>query len=144
MSVYPNPLGPTGISAVDIRDIAEATAICLTSEKHFGKTYNLNGPAHLSGPKAASIWGKALGKDIKYAGNNLDAFEERMREHAPSWVAFDIRMMFQAYLERGFVAEDGDAATLTKLLGHEPRAYEEFAYETMREWQKLDSPRAAA
>jgi hypothetical protein len=58
--------------------------------------------------------------------------------------AFDIRMMFQGYLERGFVAEDGDAATLTRLLGHEPRAYEDFAHETMSEWQSLANPRAAA
>src|SRR6202046_1429769 len=50
-SVYPNPLGFVGISAVDIRDIAEATAITLMSDKHFGKTYNVNGPAILSGPQ---------------------------------------------------------------------------------------------
>jgi uncharacterized protein YbjT (DUF2867 family) len=143
-SVYPNPLGPVGVSAVDIRDIAEATAITLMSDKHFGKTYNVNGPAILSGPKAASIWSKVLGKEIKYAGDNMDTFEEQMREHAPSWAAFDIRTMFQGYLERGFVAEDGDAAMLTELLGHEPRAYEDFAHETMREWQKLAKSQAAA
>lgn len=144
MSVYPNPLGLVGISAVDIRDIAEAAAISLMSDKHFGKTYNVNGPTVLSGPKAASIWSKVLGKEIKYAGDNLDIFEEQMRKHAPSWAAFDIRMMFQGYLERGFVAQDDDTAILTKLLGHEPRAYEDFANETMREWQMLANPRVAA
>jgi uncharacterized protein YbjT (DUF2867 family) len=144
MSVYPNPLGLVGISAVDIRDIAEATAISLMSNKHFGKTYNVSGATVLSGPKAASIWSKVLGKEIKYAGDNLDIFEEQMRKHAPSWAAFDIRMMFQGYLERGFVAGDDDTAILTKLLGHEPRAYEDFANETLREWQMLENPRAAA
>jgi uncharacterized protein YbjT (DUF2867 family) len=144
MSVYPNPLGLAGISAVDIRDIAEAAAITLMSDEHFGKTYNVNGPAPLSGPKAASIWSEVLGKEIKYAGDNLDAFEEQMRKTAPSWAAFDIRMMFQGYLERGFVAGDGDAATLTELLGHEPRAYEAYARETMREWQQPAASRAAA
>jgi len=142
--LYPNPLGPIGISAVDIRDIAEAAAIALMSDQHFGKTYNLNGPAALSGPKAASIWSHVLGKDIKYAGDNLELFEEQMRKLVPSWAAFDLRMMFQGYLERGFVAEDGDIATLTKLLGHTPRAYEDFAYETSREWQVPAAPRAAA
>ena len=136
MSVYPNPLGPIGISAVDIRDIAETAAIALTADQHFGKTYNINGPAILSGPNAAAIWSKVLGKEIKYSGENMDAFETQMREKAPSWAAFDIRMMFQGYLERGFVAEDGDIATLTKLIGHAPRAYEDFARETMLEWQK--------
>jgi uncharacterized protein YbjT (DUF2867 family) len=144
LSVYPNPLGLVGISAVDIRDIAEAAAISLMSDAHFGKTYNLNGPDILSGPKAASIWSKVLGKEIKYAGDNLDTFEEQTRKHAPAWAAFDIRMMFQGYLERGFIAEDGDAAALTKLLGHEPRAYEDFANATAREWQILANPRAAA
>ena len=42
--VYPMPLGSNGISAVDVRDIAEASAIALTSKGHEGKTYNLNGP----------------------------------------------------------------------------------------------------
>jgi len=134
--IYPMPLGDVGVSAVDIRDIAEATAIVLTSDEHDGKTYNLNGPAVLSGPKAASIWGDLLGKEIRYAGHDMDAFEEQMRKTAPSWSAFDTRMMFEGYLERGFIAEDGDLETLTKLLGHSPRRYEDFARETFVKWQE--------
>ena len=133
--VYPMPLGTVGISAVDIRDIAEATAIALTSEGHFGKTYNINGPEILSGPKIASIWSGLLGKEIRYTGHNMDAFEVQMREQAPTWSAFDIRMMFQGYLERGFVAERGDLETLTQLLGHAPRPYEDFARQTALGWQ---------
>ena len=73
--IYPAPLGNVGISVVDIRDIAEATAIVLTSEEHNGKTYNLNGPEAVSGPKAASIWSRLLGKEIRYTGHDMDAFE---------------------------------------------------------------------
>jgi uncharacterized protein YbjT (DUF2867 family) len=134
--IYPMPLGPVGISAVDIRDIAEVTAIALTSDGHYGKTYNLNGPEVLSGPKVASIWSGLLGKEVRYAGNDMEAFEEQMRKQAPSWSAFDIRMMFQGYLERGFVADDGDIETLTEILGHKPRRYEDFAKETVLNWQK--------
>jgi uncharacterized protein YbjT (DUF2867 family) len=89
--VYPMPLGTVGISAVDVRDIAEAAAIALTSDAHFGKIYNLNGPEVLSGPKIASIWSTLLGKEIRYSGHDMDSFEEKMRENAPSWSAFDIR-----------------------------------------------------
>jgi uncharacterized protein YbjT (DUF2867 family) len=135
--IYPMPLGQVGISAVDIRDIAEAAAIALTSDEHFGKTYNLNGSEVLSGPKIASIWSGLLGKEIRYAGDDMDAFEEQMRKRAPSWSAFDIRMMFEGYLERGFIAENGDLETLTKLLGHAPRRYEDFARETLLKWQEL-------
>src|ERR1700692_2363961 len=64
--IYPMPLGPVGVSAVDIRDIAEAAAIVLTSDEHDSKTYNLNGPAVLSGPNAASIWSDVLGREVHY------------------------------------------------------------------------------
>jgi uncharacterized protein YbjT (DUF2867 family) len=136
--IYPMPLGTVGISAVDIRDIAEAAAIALTSDGHLGKTYNLNGPEVLSGPKVASIWSGLLGKDIRYPADNMDDFEEQMRKQAPSWSAFDIRMMFQGYLERGFVAEPGDLETLTELLGHSPRRYEDFARQTTHAWQQSE------
>jgi uncharacterized protein YbjT (DUF2867 family) len=132
--IYPMPLGPVGISAVDIRDIAEVAAIALTSERHYGKTYNLNGPEVLSGPKLASVWSGLLGKEVSYSGDDMDAFEQQMRKGAPSWSAFDIRMMFQGYLERGFIADAGDIETLTELLGHTPRRYQDFARETVLNW----------
>jgi uncharacterized protein YbjT (DUF2867 family) len=137
--IYPIPLGPVGISTVDVRDIAEATAIALTTAGHEGKTYNLNGPDIVSGPGAAAIWTEVLGKQIKYAGHDMDAFEEQMREKSPAWSAFDIRMMFQGYIERGFVAGDGDIETLTTLLGHAPRRYIDFAREMAAAWQSESS-----
>ena len=139
--MYPMPLGTPGVSAVDTRDIAEAAAIALTSDGHLGKTYNLNGPEILSGRKVASIWSGLLGKEISYPGEDLDSFEEQMRKSSPSWSAFDIRMMFQGYLERGFVAGDGDVETLTRLLGHPPRRYEDFAKETVEAWRQVEAPR---
>lgn len=133
--IYPMPLGTRGISAVDVRDIAEASAIALMTDGHLGKTYNLNGPEVLSGPNVAKIWSRLLGKTIIYPGEDMDGFEGQMRQHAPAWSAFDIRMMFQGYLERGFVAEKEDLATVTALLGHPPRRYEDFAKETAVAWQ---------
>jgi uncharacterized protein YbjT (DUF2867 family) len=133
--IYPMPLGPVGVSTVDVRDIAEATAIALTTAGHEGKTYNLNGPDIVSGLGAAAIWSEVLGKEIKYAGHDMDAFEKQMREKSPAWSAFDIRMMFQGYIERGFVAGDDDIEMLTTLLGHAPRRYIDFARETAVAWQ---------
>lgn len=134
--MYPMPLGTPGISAVDIRDIAEVSAIALTTDGHLGKTYNLNGPEVLSGARVASIWSGLLGKTVNYAGEDMDRFEEQLRQHSPAWSAFDFRMMFQGYLERGFAADDRDLATLTAVLGHPLRRYEDFAKETAFAWQK--------
>jgi uncharacterized protein YbjT (DUF2867 family) len=133
--VYPMPLGDEGVSGVDVRDIAEAVATTLTTDGHCGKTYNLVGPDVLSGPAVASIWGAVLKKDVRYAGHNMDSFEDQLRKQAPSWSAFDIRMMFQGYLERGFTAGEDDVAALTRLLGHPPRKYEDFAKEAAASWR---------
>lgn len=134
--VYPMPLGAPGLSAVDIRDIAEAAAIVLTTDGHLGKTYNLVGPDVLSGPQVASIWSTFLGKTIQYPGEYLDAFEAQLRTQVPAWAAYDFRMMMQGYLERGFAATTEDVATLTTLLGHAPRRYADFAREVAQAWQK--------
>jgi uncharacterized protein YbjT (DUF2867 family) len=127
--VYPVPLGTVGVSAVDVRDIAETAAIALTSNDHLGKTYNLVGPDILSGDKIASIWSTVLESRVRYGGHDMDAFERQMRKTSPSWSAFDLRMMFQGFIERGYAAEDGEVGALTKLIGHHPRRYEDFAKE---------------
>jgi uncharacterized protein YbjT (DUF2867 family) len=129
------PLGPVGVSSVDIRDVAEAEVIALTTVGHEGKTYNLNGPDVLSGTGAAAIWSDVLDKVISYAGHDMDAFEKQMRDKGPAWSAFDFRMMFQGYLERGFVAEPGDLESLSSLIGHAPRPYADFAQEAASAWK---------
>lgn len=134
--IYPMPLGSQGISAVDVRDIAEVAAIALTSDGHQGKTYNLVGPDLVSGPSAAAIWSEVLHKDIDYMGHDFDAWEAQMRQNLPNWSAFDLRMMFQGYVERGFTANDGDIEVLTELMGHAPRNYRDFARETADAWHK--------
>lgn len=109
------------MSSFDATIIWRTEAFALTGDGHLGKTYNVVGPNVLRGDKVVSIWSDLLGKQIHYAGHYMDAFEEEMHKMAPSWSAFDIRMMFQGYLERGFTAEKRDIATLTNLLRHPPR-----------------------
>jgi uncharacterized protein YbjT (DUF2867 family) len=133
--VYPMPLGTAGIAAADVRDIAEAAAISLTENGHDGQTYDIVSPALISGPGNAALWSKLLGKEIKYTGHDFDQWEQGMRARMPGWSAYDLRMMLQGYFERGFASTETEVARLTKLLGHEPRSYEEFATETAELWK---------
>ena len=134
--VYPAPFGSSAICAVDIRDIAEAAAISLTTEGHEGQTYDLVGPSMISGMGNAAIWSKILGKEIKYPGtHDFDHLEERLRASSPGWSAFDRRMMLQGYFDRGFASTDTEVDRITKLLGHPPRSYEAFAAETAAQWR---------
>jgi uncharacterized protein YbjT (DUF2867 family) len=133
--VYPMPIGTAGIGAVDVRDIAEAAAISLTEDGHDGQTYDLVASKMISGPDNAALWSKLLGKEIKYTGHNFDRWEQGMRARMPSWSAFDLRMMFQGYFDRGFASTETEVARLTKLLGHAPRSYEDFATATAAIWK---------
>ena len=133
--VYPMPLGTAGIAAADIRDIAEAAAISLTEDGHDGQTYDVVGGPLISGPGNAALWSRLLGKDVRYTGHDFDPWEESMRARMPSWSAFDLRMMFQGYFDRGFASTETEAGWLAKLLGHTPRSYEDFASETVASWK---------
>jgi uncharacterized protein YbjT (DUF2867 family) len=133
--IYPMPIGTAGICAVDTRDIAEAAAISLTGEGHEGQTYDLVGPTLISGPGNAATWSKLLCKEVKYTGHDFDQWEQQMRARVPGWTAFDLRTMFQGYFDRGFASTEQEVARVTKLLGHAPRSYEDFAVETAALWR---------
>ena len=133
--IYPMPIGTAGIATADVRDIAEAAAISLTEDGHAGKTYDIVAPTMISGPGNALLWSKLLGREIKYAGHDFDQWEQAMRASMPSWSAFDLRMMFQGYFDRGFASTETEVARITNLLGHTPRSYEDFAAQTAATWK---------
>jgi len=134
--LYPTPIGKAGIAAIDVRDIADAAVVSLTTDGHNGRTYNLVAADPVSGPSAAAIWSEALRKEVRYADLPMEAFEEQIRQMYPAWLAMDVRLMFQGYQDRGFVPSKADVATLTMLIGHAPRRYKDFVRETAAEWRK--------
>jgi uncharacterized protein YbjT (DUF2867 family) len=132
--VYPQPIGDVGMSRVDVRDIAEVAALALTSDGHAGKTYNLVGPRAHTGQTTAEVWSKALGREIRYGGNDLDAWERQSLAYLPAWMVFDFRLMYAFFQEKGFQAAPEDVESLTRVLGHAPRSFEDFAAETAKTW----------
>ena len=133
--IYPQPIGDVGLSRVDIRDIAEAAAVVLMTPGHEGQTYNLVGPDVHTGKSTAEVWGRALGKSILYGGNNLDAWEQQSLQFLPAWMVFDFRLMYAFFQEKGLRASQSDIEHLTRLLGHPPRNFKDFAMETASAWK---------
>jgi len=138
--LYVSPIGDKGVSMVDVRDIAEAAVSELLRRDRAPAalpptTYELVGPDALTGPSVAAIWSEALGREVRYAGGDLDAFEKAVKTRAPAWLAYDLRAMMNRYQVDGVVATRADIERLTALLGHPPRSYREFARETARGWQ---------
>lgn len=132
--VYPQPLGSAGVSRVDVRDIAEAAAIALTSKVADGETLDLVGPDSWTGPATAREWSKALGREIRYGGDDLDAWENASLAYLPAWMVYDFRLMYRFFQSEGFNATPEAIDRLTKVLGHPPREYEAFVEETAKGW----------
>lgn len=132
--IYPMPIGSAGISAIDSRDLSEAAAITLTNEGHDGQTYDLVSSSLLTGSGNAEIWSKALGKKIAYTGEDFDAWEEQMKHMVPGWMAYDMRTMLQAYVERGFACTDSTVDRVATLLGRAPNTYQAFVQESVAGW----------
>lgn len=137
--VYGAPVGAKGISMVDIRDIGEAAAIELVRREQAPtplacETYALVGPDSLNGDQISAIWSAALGREIRYGGDDLGVMEQRMKTMLPPWHALDLRLMFQRYQSDGAVATVDDIARLGALLGRAPRSYHDFARDAVIQW----------
>jgi len=79
-------------------------------------------------------WDRTLGRNVRYAGNDLDAFENNIKARAPAWMAYDMRAMMRRYQNDGAVATPADIDRLTTLLGRAPRRYRDFTVETAQSW----------
>lgn len=140
--IYGMPLGAKGVSMVDTRDIGAAAANELLRRAHspapLGReTYTLAGPEGLTGESVAAIWGEALGRAIRYGGDDLLAMEQRLKSSMPAWHALDLRLMLSRYQTDGAIAAAEDVARLTTLLGRAPRSYRSFAKEAAAQWTAI-------
>jgi uncharacterized protein YbjT (DUF2867 family) len=139
-NVYTMPVGSKGISMVDTRDIAEVAASQLLLRTRSGEALpreiiEVVGPDCLTGQGLAALWSDVLGREIGYAGDDLEVMEQKMRAFAPAWLAYDMRLMMQRYQQDGAAATAVELERLTKLLGHAPRSYRDFAVEAAKQWQ---------
>jgi len=132
--VYPQPIGDDGIPRVDVRDVSLASANALTSDEFDGRAVPLVGPDHLSGPTCAEAWSAAVGREIRYGGHDLVAWEKQNREYMPAWMVYDFRIMYQMFLEGGFAGTEADLAATRQILGREPRDYGAFTREVAETW----------
>ena len=136
---YGMPIGSKGVSMVDIRDIGAAAAIELLRRERAASalpraTFPLVGPDALTGESIAGIWSAALGRIIRYGGDDLVAMEQRLKATMPAWHALDLRLMIARYQSDGAVASADDVAQFTALLGRPPRSYAAFAKDAAAQW----------
>jgi uncharacterized protein YbjT (DUF2867 family) len=132
--VYPQPIGSAGLSRVDVRDIGEVAVAALTTNAHDKKIYNLVGPEVVTGESTAADWSRALGKPIKYAGDDLEAWEAQNRAYLPASMLYDFKHMYAFFQKDGLKATAADITQLTAVLGHAPRSFAAYADEMAAAW----------
>ena len=133
--VYPQPLGPVGVSHVDCSDIALIAMRCLLGSGHAGKTYPVVGPEPHTGQQVAAIWAEALERPIQYGGDDLEAWAEQMSTVLPEWLVEDLVIMFEHFIEHGLIATAREVETCRQFLGRQPRSYESWVNEVAKTWE---------
>jgi uncharacterized protein YbjT (DUF2867 family) len=134
-SVYPQPIGGKGLNRVDVRDIADCAINALMKPGHEGQTYEVHGPDTLTGEGIAGIYTKHLGREVRYSGNDLDAWAEKAKNMMPEFMVPEMRIMYQFFQENGMIASKDDLEKMQKLLGHKPRTFDDFVKEIAVEWR---------
>lgn len=113
----------TPFTNVDLEDVAEVAAAVLTEKGHEGATYDLAGPERMSVRDLAAVAAEVLGHPVVAQANSLDDWIAGPGAVLSEQARDDLAAMFRAYDRTGLV---GDPATLSSLLGREPRAWRDL------------------
>lgn len=129
--IYPQPIGQAGVSRVDARDVAEAIVNVLTQAGHEEQVYPLVGAEAQTGESVAAAYSELLGRRVRYGGDDVEAWRNRVHGFLSEWLIHDCQTMWTEFQERGHIATAEDLALCRFVLGREPRRFEEFAAEML-------------
>jgi len=141
--VYPQPIGSAGMNRVDVRDIADAAVNALTQPGHAGLEYPVHGPDALTGEDTARTWGRHLGREVRYGGDDLEAWSKQALQMLPDWMVHDFRIMYEYFQKKGFRVSPEDLTRQAKAVGHPPRSFDSFVSETAPGWKGKPTEEAA-
>jgi len=119
------PMEDACIASIDIGDIAEVAAICLTSSGHEGKTYPITGPEALRMAEVAQKLSAATGKTIGYI--NVLPEEARQANLANGMPPYLADALFELFAERRKGKESQVSPVIPTIFGWQPTSFDEFA-----------------
>ncbi|HUF90023.1 MAG TPA: NmrA/HSCARG family protein, partial [Gemmatimonadota bacterium] len=127
--IYPNPIGKGGINRVDVGDIAGVAAAALLDPGYESREVAAVGPDTWTGEAIAEVYSRVLGREVRYTGDDLEAWAAGARSFMPEWLVGDLVRMFAHFQDRGMAATEAQFADTRAALGREPRPFVEFASE---------------
>jgi len=133
--LYTMPVGNVGQNRIDARDIADAAVRALTTSDLDNTDIRLHGPETLTADRVSSIYSKHLGKEVKYAGDNLDAWATASEAFMPAWLINALRLGFENMQTNGGIGSATEVAASRDAVGHNLRRFEDFVVEAVAAWQ---------
>ena len=127
--IYSMPIGSIGNNRVDTRDIADCAARVLTEDGHAGADYQLHGPDTISGPQAAEIYARHFGREVRYGGDDVDAWGKPVEAFVPPWLLASLKTMFLSQQQYGGAADAAAVAASRDAVGHDLRTFDAFVAE---------------
>lgn len=107
------PQGDAKLCMIDINDLGEVAAMVLTSDEHFGKTYELSGQTYTNDILAETL-SKVTGKKITYFDVPEETAKENMlSSHIPEWIVNAIMELNYITKQGGTSAYSNDFKNLT-------------------------------
>ncbi len=130
---FVHPCHPKGLNRVDLRDVGEVAAGILLDPSTQSGTYPVVGPRDLTGPECAQAWAEALGRPVRYAGDDDAALEAALGAHLTGYRHDDWLSSLRKL--RGFEvhASAEELETTERLLGRAPTEYTEFVRRVVAE-----------
>lgn len=140
---YPHPLGTRRMNRVDTRDIGDAAARALVDPGVASGVYPLVGPDDWTGPAAAAVWSAALGREVVYAGDDLDAWRRTIGARMTPAKAADFGRTYRVIQRMGFRAPRWMHARATEILGRPARGYPDYVREVAQKAGRMPYARAS-
>ncbi len=121
------PAGKGKTSFIDVRDIGEVGALCLTQEEHQNKAYTITGSEALTYYDVAKIFSEEIGRTITYTHPTLWQFRSCML--AKGLPSSYVTVTSVIYLTTILGLAKRITPELATLLGRPPRTVREYAHD---------------
>jgi uncharacterized protein YbjT (DUF2867 family) len=131
---FAQPLHPSGVNRIDLRDAAEISASALLDPDFRGGVNVIVGPESLSGQQCADIWAAELSRPVRYLGDDEQAWRSAIARRLTGSKLTDWLHTFEFLSTTGIPTDPAAVTATEQLLGHPPRNYRTYVRDTAREW----------
>lgn len=121
------PAGKGKTSFIDVRDIGEVGALCLTEDGHQNKAYTITGSEAFTYYEVAKIFSEELGRTITYAHPTLWQFRKHMLAKGTPSAYVNVTSIIYLTTILGFAKRI--TPELTTLLGRLPKTVREYVHD---------------